>query len=396
MSNPLKPPVFTKPIPIIGAGIAGLTIARCLLQSGIRTTLYEKASGAPRHNYGITLYASSYRPLLSYLGVPELDFKSCVAVDADAGGTGRTSHVTSDEESPVHTIEYFRANRARLERWLGEGLDIRYSSAITNVEATDQTGPIFHLANGEVLQPDFVIAADGVHSSIRRAFVPTTQLEVLPLVAFNGKRRVDAQTFEDVFAAAFQRDTVLHARHGDSLLTLSLNDKRKDDISLSWTFSRPPRSTTTTDSLHHPTRSTTDAHTIPPELFSELATLKPHLPSPFPHLLNPEHLRNDRILHWLMRRSLIPLPSLHTLLHRTNILLLGDAAHTEPIIGGNGANAAVLDGVVFAREIAERGVGDGAAAAYEIRYGQWESAYARWEGGLGRKYGVGVREGVNL
>ena len=75
-------------ISIVGAGIGGLTLGRCLLQRGIRAVLYEKASSSSRHTYAITLQPSSYRPLLKVLNVDEATFKARVAVDAGIGGSG--------------------------------------------------------------------------------------------------------------------------------------------------------------------------------------------------------------------------------------------------------------------------------------------------------------------
>ncbi|KAH9878291.1 hypothetical protein J1614_003508 [Plenodomus biglobosus] len=381
---------MTQPIPIIGAGIAGLTLARCLLHSGIRTTLYEKASTTPRHNYAITLHASSYGPLLKYLGIDERIFRSSVAVDVDTGGTGRIGHVASGDETPR---ESFRANRARLEGWLGEGLDVRYSSAIREIEtAPTPPGLALHLANGQVLTPDFTVAADGVHSAIRKALLPTTEVQVLQLVAFNGKRRVDLQTFQAVFAAALKDNNVLQAKHGDTLLSISLDKRQTEYVSLSWTFSRPPRGTH--DALHRPERSNADAQTIPNEFFDEIAALK-GLEQPFAQVFDADKLRKDRILHWLMRKALTPLSDLQNLLAKNHVVLMGDAAHAEPIIGGNGANAAMLDGVEFAKGIAENGIG-GAAKAYEMRFAEWEKANGECEQRINRMHESVSRNGASL
>lgn len=355
-------------IPVIGAGIASLTFARCLLQNGIRTTLYEKASRTPRHNYGITLHAASYRPLLQCLGIDELAFKASVAVDAEAGCTGRMdNHVRSQ-----HKQESFRANRARLETWLSEGLDIRFSTTLESIETNSGTGRLqLHFSENRSQIADFVVAADGVHSLVRGTMFPRTQVDVLPLVAFNGKRRVSPQTFEAVFAPAMKHQNVLQEQRGDTLLNISLNDIQEEHVSISWTYSRPPRGAD--DALHRPDRSNADAHNIPEQLFEEVAALT-GLTQHFAEVFDETRLRQDRILHWLMRKVLVPLPELQHLLTKERVLLMGDAAHAEPIIGGNGANAAILDGVEFARGYAREGL-DGIAKACDTRYGSWEQAH---------------------
>ena len=51
-------------INIVGAGIGGVTLGRCLLKRGISSVLYERMSSSRRHGYGITLHSSAYQPLL--------------------------------------------------------------------------------------------------------------------------------------------------------------------------------------------------------------------------------------------------------------------------------------------------------------------------------------------
>jgi 2-polyprenyl-6-methoxyphenol hydroxylase-like FAD-dependent oxidoreductase len=75
-----------QPLTIIGAGLAGVTLGRALLERGIPVVLYDRATSAPRHGYGISLHASTYRPLLNMLKMDEQTFRQNVAVDAAVGG----------------------------------------------------------------------------------------------------------------------------------------------------------------------------------------------------------------------------------------------------------------------------------------------------------------------
>ncbi|KAF2846534.1 FAD/NAD(P)-binding domain-containing protein [Plenodomus tracheiphilus IPT5] len=380
---------MTQPIPIIGAGLAGLTFARCLLHSGIRTTLYEKASTAPRHNYAITLHAYSYQPLLRYLGIDERVFQSTVAVDADVGGTVRINHVGGGDDKS------FRTNRAKLEGWLKEGLDVRYSSALKDIETPTTTptrGPKLHFTNGDTLTPDFIVAADGAHSIIRKSILPSTKIQVLPLVAINGKRRVDPQTYDSLFAPAMKNINFLQTTHGTTVLNISLNERTPKHTSISWTFSRPPHSNN--DALYRPDRSNADARDIPEAFFDEIAALK-GLQQPFAEVFDAENMKQDRVLHWLMRKCLTPLSELQDLYGKQRVVLLGDAAHAQPIVGGNGANAAMLDGVEFAKVIAERGVGE-IAMAYETRYSEWERADGECEVRIQEMHESGLRNAASL
>ena len=69
------------PIIIVGAGVAGLTLGRCLRHHGIPAVILEQVSSLPRHHYGITLHSWAYRPVLSLLQSDENEFREKLAVD---------------------------------------------------------------------------------------------------------------------------------------------------------------------------------------------------------------------------------------------------------------------------------------------------------------------------
>lgn len=73
---------------------------------------------------------------------------------------------------------------------------------------------------------------------------------------------------------------------------------------------------------------------------------------------------------------------LQALAHK-GIFFIGNAIHAEPILGGEGANAAMVDGFELADCIASSGV-----AGISNRY---EKQFSRWESGVGES-GVGESE----
>ncbi|USP79004.1 hypothetical protein yc1106_06278 [Curvularia clavata] len=376
---------MTPSISIIGAGIAGLTLGRSLLRRGIPAVLYEKGASKPRFNYGITLHATAYRPLLSLLDIDEDAFKRRVAVDAESDGTGK---IGSSVDLPNHSGMYdtkssFRANRNKLEQLLREGLDIRWEHTPQSVEPSSN-GTQLKFQNGELGTANIIVAADGVHSSIRKILLPSAQLNVLPYIAFNGKRRIDRNTFNTFYAPAMRDANVVEERHGDAVLHVSINDTKEQEISLSWIYSRPVRSES--DRLHQPNRPKEDATKIPEELFQEVGALG-SLQPPFSDVFDPEKMRGDRVLHWLMRSMLVSLPELQSVAVDTGLCFLGEAAHAEPIVGGNGANAAILDAVSLAEKIAD---GDEASVEkwYEEVYPQWKKGVEEAQRGIGNIHRV--------
>jgi 2-polyprenyl-6-methoxyphenol hydroxylase-like FAD-dependent oxidoreductase len=59
-------------------------------------------------------------------------------------------------------------------------------------------------------------------------------------------------------------------------------------------------------------------------------------------------------------------------LAESGVLLIRDAAHAMPILGGEGANSAILDAVGFVECIASRGL-DEVERFYERMCSEWET-----------------------
>lgn len=369
-----------QPISIIGAGIGGLTLARCLRNHGIPSILYEKMSSAPRHHYGITLHASSYQPLLGVLNLDETTFRRRVAVDGAVGGTGHINPQTTMRPGAAKPRS-FRAHRGKLEQLLREGLEIKWEQAVQQVEQTP-SGTVLHFQDGLEVDTGCVIGADGPHSRMRQCLLPETALDVLPIVAYNGKRLVERETFDNVYEPFMKGSNVLETRAKDSVMNVSINERKDDFVDISWTYSRPARGPD--DPLHRPKRSNTEATSIPNEFYTEISTLPLELP--FKEAFDAEKIRQDRVLHWLMRTGLVNLRNLQALAQK-GIFFIGDAIHAEPILGGEGANAAMVDGFELADFIASIGVA-GVSAWYEKRYSRWETSIGETEMRLAELYGV--------
>ena len=208
-------------ITIVGAGLAGLTLGRCLRWHGINAVILEKASSSPRYSYGITLHPWAYRPLLKLLQKDESAFREKVAIDATlSDGTGRLSGNALAQGVDVGP-ESFRCHRGRLEKWLQEELDIQWDATLEDVEATTQN-ILLHLKGNETRETAILIGTDGVHSQVRKSLAPNIELKVLPFVVFNGKRRMTMPEFEDVLGSVMKNRTVIQSLHQDILLEISI------------------------------------------------------------------------------------------------------------------------------------------------------------------------------
>ncbi|KAG9185136.1 hypothetical protein G6011_07680 [Alternaria panax] len=211
--------------------------------------------------------------------------------------------------------------------------------------------------------------------------------------------------FDDMFdEVAMQRETnVWEIKNGDVVLNVSINQKTEEEVSLNWIYSRPTRSDQ--DALHRPDRSSGDAQKIPDELFEEIGGLR-NLDSPFSDIFDVEKMRGDRILHWLMRTTSTPLLDSQGLLKTDGVCLIGDAIHAEPIVGGNGANAAILDGLTLADTIyseqakswerIESQLKIGVSKWYDERYPKWVQGAEESQKNIARMHELLLREDARL
>jgi 2-polyprenyl-6-methoxyphenol hydroxylase-like FAD-dependent oxidoreductase len=357
-----------QPLRIIGAGLGGVTLGRALLERGIPVVLYERATSAPRHGYGISLHESTYKPLLKMLNMDEQTFKTNVAVDAAVGGNGAI-----DPEKLVFPREVtstsFRAHRERLEKLIRQGLDIRWEHGLERLERTSN-GTTLHLQNGNTIKSETcIVAADGVHSVTKKSILKEAGLEVLPFVTFNGKRKVSRTIFDNVYAPAMNASNVIELHNNGALLQVSVNDITTDQASVSWVYSRPAKGAS--DRCYKPNRLLSDATKIPDEFYQEITALN-NLSLPFSDIFDVEKIKEDRVLTWLMRTSNVDLSHLHELASN-DILLMGDSAHSQAILGGEGANIAISDGLTLAEAIAAK-QGEAVTNWYSNRFPAWEAS----------------------
>ena len=369
----------SRQITIVGAGLAGLTLGRCLKQYGVAATILEKVSSSPLHNYAITLHPWAYQPLLSILQIDERTFREQVSIDHARRAIGEVSW-SNIAPSIRTTHSSLRCHRGRLEKLLQEGQDIRWGHNVQDVEAPLGTNVIIHMQDQKTMGAEVLVGVDGVHSRVRKSLAPGVGLKILPYVVFNGKRRLSVDEYQDLIAPAMQDGLVLQSRCEDAILEISVNDFTSDRVDLSYTYSRPARKS---DPLHNPDRPTSGATNIPEALYTELGQLN-QLERPFDIIFNPAKLRNDRILHWLMRSTLGSQAEIRKLAGQ-GVLLIGDAIHAMPILGGEGANTAIKDGVDLAQHIVHHGTSASSLQAFaNAKYMTWmtrveESEERLWE-----------------
>ncbi|KAI9698084.1 MAG: hypothetical protein M1820_007592 [Bogoriella megaspora] len=362
------------PVSIIGAGLAGLVLGRGLRKSGIRAVLYERHAEVPRFQYGITLQRPAFQRLLKVLDIDEPEFRQRVSVDAPNNG----NVYPVEESTGSDDGAFFRAQRGRLEQLLREGLDVKWEYTLTDIKASKAGGIDMVFANKKTIQSLIVIATEGPHSPSRRILSPDTAFNILPFVVFNGKCRVHSDHFKKIYKPVFKEGNIAHLLRGDVRLEIAVNEMQGDGmVSISYTYSRPARSN---DPLHKPDRPMTSAKDIPAEFYDEIDGSS-GLEQPFAEIFSAQKLKQERVLHWLMRTVNPPADKLEELA-RQGLLFLGDSIHAQPILGGRGANAAVEDGLDLADHVQNHGVHDLPSFYTPRRLAEWNKGVKESEKSL--------------
>lgn len=161
-------------VAIVGAGIAGLTLAAGLSRSGVTCRVYEQAEDLREVGAGVQL-APNATKILYRLGLgPRLEAAAVqpVAVEMRSWDSneviGRIAH--GDECTRLFGAPYLVLHRADLQRallgLLPDGM-LRLGSRCTGVRTA--AGKVrLEFQDGSSAVADAVIGADGIHSVIRR------------------------------------------------------------------------------------------------------------------------------------------------------------------------------------------------------------------------------------
>ena len=284
-------------------------------------------------------------------------------MDATKGGMGSVSGdalVTGVDTTPGT----FRCHRGRLEQFLREDQEIKWGHTIKDIE-TSPSKVIVRIQDEQPIESNFLIGADDVHSQVRKSLAPDIQLKILPFVVFNGKRRLSLDNFRNILAPQMHGLSIIQSRTEDIVFQIAVNEYAATYIEVGYTYSRPARQN---DPLHKPDRPIPGATDIPEEFYTELQQVK-GLGQAYKEMFDATKVRQDRVLHWLMRSSLGTEQEIKDLTAR-GILLVGDAIHAMPILGGEGGNNAMKDGVDLAEHIATYG-SQGIKTFSSARYDRW-------------------------
>ena len=163
-----------RPITVLGAGVAGLAVARALALRGAAVTVLEQADAIREVGAGLQITPNG-AAVLRALGLGD-------ALAAAGLPSAGVALIDGPSGAPVARLDLGRlrpgqswhfVHRADLIDLLAQGAraagaDIRLSHRIARVDLSPE-GPVLTTAEGEALRPGLVIGADGLHSAVRAA-----------------------------------------------------------------------------------------------------------------------------------------------------------------------------------------------------------------------------------
>jgi len=174
---------------IIGGGIGGLFAANALIAHGLEVSVYEQASALGEIGAGVFLTPNSVRQL-QRVGLGP-------AVEQRGARVGAGSHYFRHDGAPIAPVQVtdsagwnatFGMHRADLVELLAGPLPagVVHIGHRATAFAQDEGVARVTFANGAQAEGDIVIAADGIHSELRRYVAPPSRPVFHGSVAYRG------------------------------------------------------------------------------------------------------------------------------------------------------------------------------------------------------------------
>ncbi len=332
-------------IAVVGGGIGGLCLAHGLRKAGVEVAVYERDRSRTDRLQGYRVHINPHGAAALRECLPA---ENWAWFERSAGSSDNGFGFLTEQLKPLLVLDpeeekHYSASRITLRQVLLDGLDVQFGKRFERYDEGEHI--TLHFEDGTTAECDVLVGADGIRSRVRAQYLPHAGTEEVGVVAVAGKLFLD------------ENDWVPHAllHRANSIVPTS----------------RCGMFLASHDGLGH-----TDADGV---LFDNV---RPYLM--WAYAAKDLDLREDlraavlrRITGWSpdLRRIVESSPPETVSQWRirsskpierwqsTNVTLLGDAIHAMTPMRGIGANIALRDAQLLARELARSGV-DG-ISAYE-------------------------------
>jgi salicylate hydroxylase len=351
---------------IIGAGLGGLCLAQGLARAGIHVDIYERhmKSAVRGQGYRLRIDPDGQRALATCMS-PE-NYRLFRQSSAQVTGAGRfvdpllqpLSERRPENWKPSAGTRKdelegdLSVNRLTLREILCDGLvgQIHWGHAFREYKVMPD-GIELTFAQGETQQVDLLVAADGVHSPVRRQFLPQAEPDDLGAITIYGKTplaedlrsKLDNQllqgvtaVFADGFSLIIEPMQFRAGMHELAAAYAPHCELTPVDDYLYWAFIGPSEHLggALADQEAREQRLAYRIRDITSDWHAQLQAIFDH-----------------RDPSALSARPVLMAPSLPTW-EAGAITLLGDAIHAMSPAGGLGANTALCDASVLAEKLA--------------------------------------------
>ena len=336
---------------IAGAGIAGLTLGLTLQQIGVPFRIYEAAARIKPMGVGINLQPNAVRELMDLGLADELD---ATGVKTRQIGFYSKLGKTIWEEPRGQWAGYawpqYSVHRGALQMMLFDTLIDRAGPdcVVTGARAIGfETGPdaaVLLLENGEKINGDLIVAADGIHSALRAQMYPN---EGAPI--WNGRVLWRATTQSDAY---FGGAAMVMIGHNDlrvvaypitdpdpetNIATINWIAEKKFALNDDWKKEDWNRAADIADFLPDFEGWTFDWIDVPALIKGADVVFE------YPMV------DRDPLEKWTFGR----------------VTLMGDAAHPTYPVGSDGASQAIVDARIIGARLLDHGVTPKALEAFE-------------------------------
>lgn len=303
-------------IAIIGGGIGGLCAAVTLQKQGYSVQVYEASSSFQPVGAGIGIGSNAMQALVE-IGVGEQVFAN--------GNVLHTQVFQNAKGKTLNTIDFgalkkrfgqenITIHRADLHRTFLEALKpntIQYYKKCVNVEQNEDHITAY-FEDGTEVSSDLLIAADGIHSPIRKKLIPGSEPRYAGYTCWRGitenKGRVDEFTSTELWSPAC-RFGMAPMKNGQVYWFACINAREKDSFY---------------QNLEQ----------------REITNLFKDFPQVVPEIISDTKV--DQILH----HDILDIKALRQFVFG-RVVLLGDAAHATTPNMGQGAGQAIEDAIVL-------------------------------------------------
>lgn len=209
--------------------------------------------------------------------------------------------------------------------------------------------------------------------AVRGSVLPGVIPVVIPALAVNGSFSLATCDFHAGIGKHMGKSQVIIGAADTTAVTISVSDHTENDVRISWTLTWQPADA---DQYENERQSIDDANKIPLSFYKRLAEIGP-LAEPFQSVLNLETAQHSAKYNWLMRSVRVPKMDLLRTAEK-HIVMVGDAAHAMPIVAGEGASHALLDGLQLGKAL-------GNAVNIprsQVIHNFYDTQHDRWETGI--------------